>query len=112
MFIITFILGIKTLSKKVVNEMHQDNFEAEGGITESKPNEEQSKGDNYSNTLDKDEIYEEEKQETIIQEPQKEDINYVGLGIISISTIFLLSSIFFAIIFTKYQLKRNRKSSK
>jgi len=112
MFIITFILGIKTLSKKIVNEMHQDNFEAEDSIIESKPNEEQSKGDNFSNTLEKDEIYEEEKQETIIQEPQKEDINYVGLGIISISAIFLTITIFFTIIFIKYQLKGNRKSSK
>ena len=119
MFIITFIVGIKALSRNRMensNQIVQDNFMAEvnlenkeQNITESRPTEEQNKSEENKDVLDKNE---EEKQETIIQETQQPDINYVGLGMFSISAIFLIVTIFFTIIFTKHQLKRNKKPSK
>lgn len=48
----------------------------------------------------------------IPEQPNTEKINYYGVGILSISSIFLIISITFTIIFIKYQLKRNKKTSK
>ena len=118
MFIILFIAGMKMLSTKKQENVSQDFFTDEeisqnNAMIGNLPSaDEEHKDNSLQESLDRVETDEEEKQETIIQDQQREDINYVGLGIISISAIFLISTIFFAIIFTKYQLKRKRKSSK
>jgi len=117
MFIISFIAGVKILSTKSQENISHDNFKDEeisqDNVIENLPSYEDNKSNSIQESQDRVEIdEEEEKQETIIQEPEKEDINYVGLGIISISAIFFIITIFFTIIFTKYQLKRKIKSSK
>lgn len=117
MFIITFVIGIKTLfSQKVCNNIQQeiskDEIIEEDRLTSKVENsvqesmrEEENKGYNEEN-FDTDGL-EEEQQGTIIQEPDKEmDVNYVGIGILSLSVVFLVATIIFSIINTKYQLKR------
>lgn len=117
MFIITFVIGIKTLfSQKVCNnigqEISKDEIIEEDSLTSKVENsvqesmrEEENKGYNEEN-FDTDGL-EEEQQGTIIQEPDKEmDVNYVGIGILSLSVVFLVATIIFSIINTKYQLKR------
>lgn len=117
MFIITFVIGIKTLfSQKVCNNIRQeiskDEIIEEDSLTSKVENsvqesmrEEENKGYNEEN-FDTDGL-EEEQQGTIIQEPDKEmDVNYVGIGILSLSVVFLVATIIFSIINTKYQLKR------
>ena len=66
---------------------------------------------------DKNEIVtdqETEKQENIIVETpiMNDNTNYIGIGLMSISAIFLIITIIFSIIFTKHQLKRRKKLSK
>lgn len=53
------------------------------------------------------------QQETIIQkQPQSNNMNYYGIGILGISAIFLIFTITFTIFLTKYQLKKKKKTSK
>lgn len=122
MFIISFVIGIQTLSNKRSEEnISQDMFVPEDNsenrvenVIQGTPPTEENKGygDSFQESLDKDEIYEDEKQETIIQPIENENVNYLGKGMIGISSIFLILTIFFTIIFTKHQLKRNKKPSK
>ena len=117
MSIITFAIGIKILlnNSKIENAIKdeaitEDNTEHRGeSVTQESQKEEENKS---SNVLDKNEIYEEEKQEIIDQETEEVNINYIGTGMLSVSAMFLMVTIFFTIIFTKYQLKRKNKSSK
>ena len=51
------------------------------------------------------------QEEISIQEPVIEVNNY-AVGILSFSAIFLTLTIIFSIIFTKYQLKAKKKTSK
>lgn len=55
-----------------------------------------------------------EKQENIIIETPVIDsyTNYIGIGLVSISSIFFIMTIIFSIIFTKHQLKMRKKLSK
>lgn len=49
----------------------------------------------------------------IVVEPvASNNVNYIGIGLISISAIFLIITIIFSIIFTKHQLNRRKKLSK
>lgn len=41
-----------------------------------------------------------------------DNINYVGIGLMSISFIFFIITVIFSIIFIKHQLKRRKKLSK
>jgi len=122
MFIISFVLGIQTLSTKRTEEnISQDMFVPEDSLENKEENviqgtppteENKGYGDSFQESLDKDEIYEDEKQEIIIEPSRDNDVNYFGKGMIGISSIFLIFTIFFTIIFTKHQLKRNKKPSK
>ena len=89
---------------------------------EDKENEEH-RNEASSPTLDKDKIDTENnlKEDTelennnIIQETIHEPItntNYIGLGILSISAVFLITTIITLIFFKKYQLKSKVKTSK
>ncbi|MCI8617482.1 MAG: sigma-70 family RNA polymerase sigma factor [Clostridia bacterium] len=120
MFIITFIIGLKTLfSKKRSNianqQMAKDEvIEENEEITQDE--EKKSLGTESQESL-KDELSnkteENTKQETVIQEqPQTDVINYYGIGFLGISVIFFILTITFTIFFTKYQLKRKKKTSK
>ena len=66
---------------------------------------------------DKNEIVAEQeiqKEENIIViEPiVSNNVNYIGISLMSISSIFLIITIIFSIIFTKHQLNRRKKLSK
>ena len=49
---------------------------------------------------------------TVIEQMQEHNLNYIGIGILSISFIFLCITIIFTLLFTKYQLKSRKKTSK
>lgn len=115
MFIITFIIGIKTLlNQKISNnqikeeiqeneEINQINNENENLKTESSENKENIRDEtNNINQITKEETI-------IITSENKQEINYYGIGILSISAIFLIITI---ISFIKYQLKLKKKPSK
>lgn len=52
-----------------------------------------------------------DKNSIVVENPNISN-NYVGMSLMGISTIFLILTIIFSIIFTKYQLKRKKKLSK
>jgi len=114
MFVITLIIGLKTM----FDTNKSNRIEQEKDITEdSTTNEEEKiKSENdyqdqdTNNIIAEDSTKEEIKEEIIVQEPQK--INYTGIGILSISGIFLIVTLIFTIFFIKYQLKAKKKLSK
>lgn len=124
MFIVTFIIGLKTLSnQQKVNNAEQQIITDEN-IVQNEENIEQEETEQDKSTM-QDSLKEENnnineeivqnttKQETIITDTIIEDnINYFGIGILSVSAIFLVFTIIFMIIFTKYQLKLKKKTSK
>lgn len=114
MFIVTFLSSIvafkNTKKSSIDTELKQEVEDVikDENIAGTPPKEEHK---------DKDEIVadeETEKQETIIVETPivNDNINYVGIGLMSISSIFFIITIIFSIIFTKHQLKRKKKLSK
>lgn len=123
MFIITFVIGTKILfNKKVHNKSEQERIEenqveqnrenTEDEISKSETLKEQEDLKDETNNINES-IKEETKEEITIQEqPNAEQISYYGVGILSISSIFLIVTITFIIIFIKYQLKGKKKTSK
>lgn len=123
MFIITFVIGTKILfNKKVHNKAEQERIEenqveqnrenTEDEISKSETLKEQEDLKDETNNINES-IKEETKEEITIQEqPNAEQISYYGVGILSISSIFLIVTITFTIIFIKYQLKGKKKTSK
>lgn len=122
MFIVTFVIGIKTIHNKKIS----DKVEQEVTI---KDNQIEQNQENINKETTKSEIQESLKDETtsntnesqkenlneeisITEQPNEKQINNYGIGILSISSIFLIITITFTIIFLKYQLKRNKKTSK
>lgn len=122
MFIVTFVIGIKTLfNKKNSNKIEQEEIIEDSQIEQNQ--------ENLEDEATKSEIQESLKDETnndinesqnegikeeigIPEQPNTEQINYYGVGILSISSIFLIITITFLSFFVKYQLKRNKKTSK
>lgn len=122
MFIVTFVIGIKTLfNKKISNKIEQEEIIEDSQIEQNQ--------ENLEDEATKSEIQESLKDETnndinesqnegikeeigIPEQPNTEQINYYGVGILSISSIFLIITITFLSFFVKYQLKRNKKTSK
>lgn len=126
MFIVTFIIGLKTLVKEnikngnnQVQEQEQVNTEQNvDNIQEDKENRVEEKEESKSESI-KDSFTDEITnstddviidQETIVQ--PKTEFNYLGIGMISVSSIFLILTIIFSIILTKHQLKLRGKASK
>lgn len=123
MFIVTFVIGLKTLlNQDKINKTEQEiikdepiennreNIENETSKSETSENQEEfrDKIQDINNS-----IKEDIKQEIIIQENIKESkVNYFGVGILSVSGIFLVLTIISTIFFTKYQLKGKKKASK
>ena len=116
MFIITFLSSIIAFNngKKSAKPMDtEDKIEIENenkaeDVSGSPPKEE---------LKDKNEIVAEQeiqKEENIIViEPiVSNNVNYIGISLMSISSIFLIITIIFSIIFTKHQLNRRKKLSK
>ena len=117
MFIITFLSSVfafkngKKSSDSIDTEQKQEieDVNKNEDIAGTPPKEEHK---------DKTELLEDqvtEKQENIIvEEPiiRNNNTNYLGVGLMSISSIFLLITITFSIIFAKHQLNRRKKLSK
>lgn len=121
MFIITFVIGIKTLfNKKASDKVEQDRTirnntpeqTGENTNAETKKGQENLKDEvksDVSESLDK----ETRNEINIVSQPTNtEIINNSGVCILSISFIFLIITIIFSIIFAKYQLKSRKKLSK
>lgn len=114
MFIITLAIGIKTLFKKKSSnqEVIHDNKTEQSTVN---IRDDTTKTENQETLTDQTKFNESQNEntnneETIIQEQTaSEPTNYYGIGILSISLIFLIITI---IIFLKYQLKLRKKSSK
>lgn len=114
MFIITLAIGIKTLFKKKSSnqEVIHDNKTEQSTVN---IRDDTTKTENQETFTDQTKFNESQNENTnnegtIIQEQTaSEPTNYYGIGILSISLIFLIITI---IIFLKYQLKLKKKSSK
>lgn len=114
MFIITLFIGIKTLFNKKITSLESitDNFITEDKVEQDsvqQGTEEENKGFQDSITDSTTNKVEDEKQEIIIQEENIEnDVNYIGIGILSISAIFLAITIIFSIFCIKSRIKSNK----
>ncbi len=125
MFIVTFVIGLRALIKSVprksANIIEQEQEEGETSestsealkniqqdTTSSEVNEIKSENTNelitYENVIVQDNV--------IVSVSSGFSINYLGISFLGISGIFLIVTIIFAIIFMKYQLKGNKKTSK
>ena len=121
MFIITFVIGIKTLfNKKVSDKVEQDKTIGNNTTeqTGENTNAETKKGQENLKDEVKSDVIESQDKETrneinIVSQPTNtEIINNSGVCILSISFIFLIITIIFSIILAKYQLKLRKKLSK
>lgn len=117
MLIVTLLVGLKTMFN--TNKSEQPSIaEQEKNITEDSTTnqaektktETESQDRSENNIIAEDSTKEETKEEIII--PKSQEINYVGVGILSISGIFLIVTLIFTIFFVKYQLKAKKKLSK
>ena len=117
MLIVTLLVGLKTMFN--TNKSEQPSIaEQEKNITEDSTTkqaektktETESQDRSENNIIAEDSTKEETKEEIII--PKSQEINYVGVGILSISGIFLIVTLIFTIFFVKYQLKLRKKLSK
>ena len=117
MLIVTLLVGLKTMFN--TNKSDQPSIaEQEKNITEDSTTkqaektktETESQDRSENNIIAEDSTKEETKEEIII--PKSQEINYVGVGILSISGIFLIVTLIFTIFFVKYQLKAKKKLSK
>ena len=117
MLIVTLLVGLKTMFN--TNKSEQPSIaEQEKNITEDSTTkqaektktETESQDRSENNIIAEDSTKEETKEEIII--PKSQEINYVGVGILSISGIFLIVTLIFTIFFVKYQLKSKKKLSK
>ena len=121
MFIITFVIGIKTLfNKKASDKVEQDKTIGNNTTeqTGENTNAETKKGQENLKDEVKSDVIESQDKETrneinIVSQPTNtEIINNSGVCILSISFIFLIITIIFSIILAKYQLKLRKKLSK
>ena len=114
MFIITLVIGIKSLFNKNITsqESIKDSFITEDKVEQEsvqQGTEEENKGFQESVTDSTTNRVEDEKQETIIQEEKIENhINYLGIGMLSISALFLAITITFSIFSIKQKIKINK----
>ncbi len=106
MFIITFTIGLKTV---FANQKKASQVEEKSSKDENIPNSSTTSTEMLDTDKSKNQI--ENETEEIIQEPV--NINkYYEIGILGVSSMFLIFTIIFTIIFIKHQLKRKQKSSK
>lgn len=59
-----------------------------------------------------DEKEEQIQENVVVDVPVRNNINYMGIGFMGISSVFFITTIIFSIIFAKHQLKRRKKLSK
>ena len=121
MFMVTFAIGIKILfsTKKAENIMQESN-EQENAVHEIEEVEETSNkleeqnSQSWFDNIAEDAEESTTKPETVIPDHflPEESINYWGIGMLSISTIFFILTTIFLISFIKHQLNKAKKASK
>lgn len=114
MFIVSFVSSIIILKNKTKSELpikEDSNIKNNNIVNEDKTEnckDELVKRDYSIMVEDKNS----QTQENVIIENQYNNNNYIGKSFIGISVIFFVITIFFSIIFVKYQLKTRKKLSK
>lgn len=109
MFIISFISSIYALksTKKIISPIQEENV-IENIVIAADENQKQQ----YEKSENTQQNSQEEINTTIIEETNENEVNYPAIGLMGISTVFLMLTIIFSIIFTKYQLKLKKNLSK
>lgn len=126
MFMITFVIGLKTL-KRTITEDIKDNKQEAIIENDTENNREiftdedikKENADVIQNSINKEKEEsteapkEEVKEEIIVQETTNySNYNYYSVGLLGLSSIFLMLTIIFSIILVKHQLKLKKKTSK
>jgi len=117
MFILTFVMGIKTLSNQNKSNRAEQEIVEDNQIEQNQGNleDETTRSDIQESFQDEkniDESINEEIKEEISVPESISTVNYYTVGIFSFSAIFLSLTIIFTIIFAKYQLNSKKKTSK
>ena len=109
MFIISFISSIYALksTKKITSPIQEENV-IENIVIAADENQKQQ----YERSENTQQNSQEEINATIIEETNENEVNYPAIGLMGISTVFLMLTIIFSIIFAKYQLKLKKNLSK
>lgn len=109
MFIISFISSIYALKsiKKIISPIQEENV-IENIVIAADENQKQQ----YEKSENTQQNSQEEINTTIIEETNENEVNYPAIGLMGISTVFLMLTIIFSIIFAKYQLKLKKNLSK
>lgn len=109
MFIISFISSIYVLksTKKIISPIQEENV-IENIVIAADENQKQQ----YEKSENTQQNSQEEINTTIIEETNENEVNYPAIGLMGISTVFLMLTIIFSIIFAKYQLKLKKNLSK
>lgn len=109
MFIISFISSIYALksTKKITSPIQEENV-IENIVIAADENQKQQ----YEKSENTQQNSQEEINTTLIEKTNENEINYPAIGLIGISTVFLMLTIIFSIIFAKYQLKPKKNLSK
>ncbi len=109
MFIISFISSIYALksTKKIISPIQEENV-IENIVIAADENQKQQ----YEKSENTQQNSQEEINTTIIEETNENEVNYTAIGLMGISTVFLMLTIIFSIIFAKYQLKLKKNLSK
>lgn len=108
-FIISFISSIYALksTKKIISPIQEENV-IENIVIAADENQKQQ----YEKSENTQQNSQEEINTTIIEETNENEVNYPTIGLMGISTVFLMLTIIFSIIFAKYQLKLKKNLSK
>lgn len=108
-FIISFISSIYALksTKKIISPIQEENV-IENIVIAADENQKQQ----YEKSENTQQNSQEEINTTIIEETNENEVNYPAIGLMGISTVFLMLTIIFSIIFAKYQLKLKKNLSK
>ena len=110
MFVVSFILGITTFKQSKKSSDAEMKQEASDDSVQDKENIYDDTESNKSEDL-KEEILTDEEihQDIIVEEPIiNNNVNYLGYGIMGVSSIFLTLTIIFAIILKKHQLNSRK----
>lgn len=116
MFIITFAISLKTIlfNQKKSSQMtdkKQENINVPDTSTTSSEQQKAENQEDYQDQYMNNSVQEDTSEQITIQEPVDTN-NYFEIGIFGVSSIFLIFTIIFTIIFVKHQLNRKHKSSK
>lgn len=116
MFIITFVIDLKTIffnQKKSLQmtDKKQENINAPDTSTTSSEQQKAENQEDYQDQYMNNSVQDDTAEQITVQKPINTN-NYFEIGIFGVSSIFLIFTIIFTIIFVKHQLNRKYKSSK